>query len=140
MDEKYNASNDIEVTEVESTREVLTLARSYRPANDEEKALDKSLNLKLDCIVIATCAINFLVGPLGAPPNSLDTDLACRCKDLTNPTSATQQQHKHSYQMLTWDLMTLRIPSLFSRLPLSHYSRYQRLCHAGSAPSTGFPS
>lgn len=35
--------------------------RGYRPVTAEERALDKSLNLKLDCIVVVICAINFLV-------------------------------------------------------------------------------
>ena len=38
--------------------------RGYEARTDEEKALDKSLNLKLDSIVVVICAVNFLVWSL----------------------------------------------------------------------------
>jgi len=36
----------------------------YRASTEEEKALDKSLNLKLDFLVVGLCAANFLVSEL----------------------------------------------------------------------------
>lgn len=36
-------------------------ARGYEPTTDEERALDKSLNFKLDTIVVLVCAINFVL-------------------------------------------------------------------------------
>jgi hypothetical protein len=47
----------------------------YRPANDDERAMDKKLNFKLDFIVIVICAINFVV---------CDGNILTRLNMLTN--------------------------------------------------------
>lgn len=36
----------------------------YRASTEEEQALDKSLNIKLDFLVVGLCAANFLVSEL----------------------------------------------------------------------------
>lgn len=35
--------------------------RGYQPATDEERKLDKKINMKLDCFVIVILALDFLV-------------------------------------------------------------------------------
>jgi hypothetical protein len=50
-------------SDIERTRPQLTVrkARGYEPSTEEEKALDKSLNFKLDTIVVVICAVNFVL-------------------------------------------------------------------------------
>jgi hypothetical protein len=63
--EKNEAVVDENVgSDVEKTDEAPVYDRKpkfYSPSNDEERAMDKKLNFKLDFIVIVICAINFVV-------------------------------------------------------------------------------
>jgi uroporphyrinogen-III synthase len=54
-----NLGSDVEKTDVAPVYD--RKPKHYEPANDEEKAMDKKLNFKLDFIVIVICAINFVV-------------------------------------------------------------------------------
>jgi hypothetical protein len=40
----------------------------YLPQTDEEKRLDRSVNLKLDCFVVSLLALEFIVGTLKPVP------------------------------------------------------------------------
>lgn len=52
------AASDVEKTKPELS---VRKARGYEPSSEEEKALDKSLNFKLDTIVVVICAVNFVL-------------------------------------------------------------------------------
>jgi hypothetical protein len=52
------AASDVEKTKPELA---VRKARGYEPSTKEEKALDKSLNFKLDTIVVVICAVNFVL-------------------------------------------------------------------------------
>jgi hypothetical protein len=54
-----NVASDVEKTD--ATPVYNRKHEYYRPANDDDKAMDKKLNFKLDFIVIVICAINFVV-------------------------------------------------------------------------------
>ena len=41
--------------------------RHYVPATDEERQLDKRVNMKLDAVVLSILAVSFIVSP-GPPP------------------------------------------------------------------------
>jgi hypothetical protein len=54
-----NISSGVEKTDATPVYD--SKPKFYQPCNDEEKAIDKKLNFKLDFIVIVICAINFVV-------------------------------------------------------------------------------
>jgi hypothetical protein len=56
-DEKqYDTVERVEVLGANAKR------KGYRPINGAQQSLDRSINLKLDCIVVILLAIDFLVG------------------------------------------------------------------------------
>lgn len=59
----YGAASDASGSDIERRRleRARKKARGYEPTTDEERALDKSLNLRLDAIVVLVCAINFVL-------------------------------------------------------------------------------
>ena len=77
--EDDNADVDLkDVETLDSPRRVL--ASHYEPTTDEEKALDKRVNLKLDFIVLSLLAIEFIVRlsrPLPTNAGSLQTYTEC---------------------------------------------------------------
>lgn len=53
---------DVDLKDVETLESPSrALATHYEPTTDEEKALDKKVNLKLDFIVLSLLAIEFIV-------------------------------------------------------------------------------
>lgn len=54
-----SAESDVERTI--SEEETIRITRGYEASTEEEKTLDKSLNFKLDTIVVLVCAINFVL-------------------------------------------------------------------------------
>jgi hypothetical protein len=71
-----------EATEFEDLKKEQTVQENiahYLPANDEEKALDKSINRKLDFTVLLVLAISFIVSlpsPLHLSPIILTFDFS----------------------------------------------------------------
>lgn len=57
---------ELDAQHVEELQESLTQQRPvhYVPRNDEEKRLDKRVNLKLDLFVVTILALEFIVGPI----------------------------------------------------------------------------
>jgi hypothetical protein len=68
----------------------------YEPANDEERALDRRLNLKLDFIVLPILSINYALA--GLDKNSLgESKRPGRCDTALN-CSARKRAHRRLHQ------------------------------------------
>lgn len=79
MDEQRASNDKGGAASVELKREAIqggnhgdtrTLQTYYKPATDEEKAIDRRVNLKLDICVVVILAINFIVSPWLTPASA----------------------------------------------------------------------
>jgi hypothetical protein len=69
------------------------VVRHYLPATDEERALDKRVNLKLDCVVILILSINFIVySPSPSPYSTFEPPCHRRTPHLSSTYPAATHQ------------------------------------------------
>lgn len=71
----------VQVDHVESIQRDAALHRPthYQPETDEERRLDKRVNLKLDFVVVLLLAVMFIVGHWLWWPNLVQTRLTVSC-------------------------------------------------------------
>lgn len=83
------AGSDTTWSDVERTKAGTGVkkARGYEATTDEERALDKSLNFKLDTIVVAICAINFVLQ--GVDKGNLGNAATTKSKDFVHFTDCS---------------------------------------------------
>lgn len=94
----------------------------YRPVDDEEKGIDRRVNLKLDLIVVSLLAVEFIVSKIANTSNAFFLGLTQTSSVAsTKPTLASSRPARSS-KMRTFPLTISQTPCHFSRLLTCHFS------------------